>query len=157
MPTSAEPEFFPLAPKPKKQYPSAETDDDILEEIVQSIPPAELEWMRTRDQADRATLQRMAGRQAMTLELPRQRSLNGLIKKANRDAARRGCLPHGSRLIYAGLLHHAREQGWKDGAASHLFKKLYGTWPRNQDRGPPIEPPDTMREWISLLPKKSKK
>ena len=29
----AEPEFFPPAPKPKKQFPSAETDDDILEEI----------------------------------------------------------------------------------------------------------------------------
>ena len=32
--TQAEPEFFPPpAPKPKKQYPSAETDDDILDEI----------------------------------------------------------------------------------------------------------------------------
>ena len=91
----------------------------------------------------------------MTLALPGQRSLNGLIKKANRDAARRGCLHHGPRRIYAGLLHHTRGQRWKDGSASHLFKEIYGMWPRDQDKGPPAEPPAELKAWIALLPKRS--
>ena len=89
----------------------------------------------------------------MTLELPGQRSLNTLIKDADRDAARRGCLPHGPRRIYAGLLHHGREQGRKDGWAYYKFINIFGTKPRPQDRGPPIPPPMELRAWIELLPK----
>ena len=93
----------------------------------------------------------------MTLKLPGQRSLNILIKSVDRDAARQACLRHGAKRIYAGLLHHTRKQGWKDGSASHMFKEIYGTWPRDQDKGPPMEPPPAISEWISLRPKRSKR
>lgn len=93
----------------------------------------------------------------MILKLPGELSVNTLINEAKRDAALQGCLQHGPRRIYSGLLHHARQQGWKDGAAAHLFKEIYGTWPRDEDRGPPIEPPPAVLEWIQLRPKKSPK
>jgi hypothetical protein len=99
----------------------------------------------------------MAGRQAMTLKVPGQRSLDTLIKNAERDAALQGCLHYGPQRIYSGLLHHTRGQGWKDGSASHLFKDIFGMWPRDQDRGPPAEPPAELKDWIALLPKKSKR
>ena len=59
----------------------------------------------------------------MTLVLPGLCSLDGLIKKADRDAALQACLHHSPKRIYCGLLHHTREQGWNDGAASHMFKE----------------------------------
>lgn len=93
----------------------------------------------------------------MTLELPGQRSLNTLIKSADRDAALKGCLHHGPQRIYAGLPHHAREQGWKDGWAHFKFINIFGTRPRPQDKGPPMPPPIELKAWISLLPKKSKR
>jgi hypothetical protein len=92
----------------------------------------------------------------MTLKLPGELSVSGLINEANRDAVRRACLPHGPRLIYGGLLHHARQQGWKDGWAYHKFIEIFGTRPRPQDQGPPIEPSTELKEWISLLPKKNR-
>jgi hypothetical protein len=93
----------------------------------------------------------------MTLRLPGQRSLNMLSKKADRDAALRGCLHHGPRRIYAGLLHHAREQGHKDGLAYYAFIEIFGTRPRPQDQqGPPLPPPPELAAWISLRPKRSK-
>jgi len=95
----------------------------------------------------------VAGRWAMTLKLPGELSVSGLINEADRDAARRGCLPHGPRLIYGGLLHHAREQGWKDGWAHFKFVDIFGAKPRSQDRGPPMPPPMELKAWIALLPK----
>jgi hypothetical protein len=93
----------------------------------------------------------------MTLKLPSEQSTNLLLKKLDRDAALRGCLHHGPRRIYTGLLHHTREQKWKDGSASHMFKEIYGMWPRNQDKGPPMPPPIELRAWIALRPKRSKR
>ena len=45
----------------------------------------------------------------MTLKLPGELSVSGLINEADRDAARRGCLPHGPRLIYGGLFERANQ------------------------------------------------
>src|SRR4029077_4172441 len=80
-------------------------------------------------------------------------SVSGIINEADREAARRGCLPHAPRLIYGGLLHHAREQGWKDGWAHFKFVDIFGAKPRSQDRGPPMPPPMELKAWIALLPK----
>lgn len=91
----------------------------------------------------------------MTLRLPGQRTLRALSKKADRNAALRGCLHHGPRRIYGSLLHHSRGMGWKDGAAAWAFKEIFGVWPRLKD--PPImPPPPELRAWIALRPKRSK-
>jgi hypothetical protein len=92
----------------------------------------------------------------MMLRLPGQRTLNMLSKKADRDAALRGCLRHGPRRIYSGLLHHARSRGWKDGSAYYAFIEIFGAAPRRRDQGPPVPPPLELKAWISLRPKRSK-
>jgi hypothetical protein len=92
----------------------------------------------------------------MTLRLPGERSLNMLAVDIDRDAALRACLHHGPRRIYGGLLHHARQQGWKDGWAYHAFKEIFGAPPRRQDQSPPASPPLELKAWISLRPKRSK-
>lgn len=82
--------------------------------------------------------------------------MNTLHGKADRDAAQQACLRHGPKRIYAGLLWHTRQRKWKDGSASHLFKEIYGTWPRDQDKSPPMPPPIELQAWISMRPKRSK-
>jgi hypothetical protein len=92
----------------------------------------------------------------MILRLPSEQSMNLLLKKADRDAALQACLHHGPQRVYAWLLRHVREQGWKDGAASHMFREIYGAWPRDQDKGSPMPPPIELRAWIALRPKKAR-
>jgi hypothetical protein len=40
----------------------------------------------------------------------------------------------GPAAIYAGLLHYAQTKNYNPGWAAHSFKKIFGTWPRPQDR-----------------------
>jgi hypothetical protein len=87
-------------------------------------------------------------------KLPGQLSANLLCKKMDRDVALQGCLHHDPRRIYGGLLHHAREQKWKDGWAYYRFIEIFGVGPRPRDKGPPAEPPKELEDWISLLPKR---
>lgn len=89
----------------------------------------------------------------MTLRLPGRRSLNRVIKRVDRKVALQACLHHDPRRIYCGLLHIARERGWKDGTAYHAFVEIYGVEPQRLDRGPPMPPPIELKEWISLRPK----
>jgi hypothetical protein len=90
--------------------------------------------------------------------LPGERSLAFLSEKIERDAAWRACLPYGPNVVYRGLVHLVRKRGWKDGAAYHAFKEIYGTEPRAQDRrGEPITPPSELAKWFWLRPKKSKR
>jgi hypothetical protein len=92
----------------------------------------------------------------MTLRYPGEQSLSALINENDRDAALQACLHHAPRRIYAGLLHHARNQGWKDGRAHFKFIDIFGTRPRPQDKGPPMPPPIELKAWISMLPKRNK-
>ena len=91
----------------------------------------------------------------MPLKLPGRRSLNRLIKRVDRDAALQGCLRHGPRRIYGGLLHFARQNGMKDGWAYYAFLEIFGVGPQPQDRGPPEPPPIELNDWIALQPKRS--
>jgi hypothetical protein len=52
---------------------------------------------------------------------PRRRRTNG-----DRDVALLGYLHHGPGHIYGDLLYHAREQGWRDGAAYYAFIEMFG-------------------------------
>jgi hypothetical protein len=63
------------------------------------------------------------------------------------------------REVYGGLFGYTQSRGSPKAAGwtSHMFKEIYGTWPRKQDRGPPTEPPGVILEWISMRPKKSKR
>jgi hypothetical protein len=33
-------------------------------------------------------------------------------------------------MWYSNLLRHSRQKGWKDGWASHKYKKRFGVWPK---------------------------
>jgi hypothetical protein len=93
----------------------------------------------------------------MTRKLPGEQALTMLVNDLDRDIALQACLHHGPRRIYAGLLHHARAQGWKPGWAFHAFKEIFGTGPRLRDQqGPPMPPPLELKAWISMRPKRSK-
>lgn len=63
------------------------------------------------------------------------------------------------RDVYGGLLRHAQSKGSKKAAGwtSHMFKEIYGTWPRPQDKGPPTEPTTELQKWIAMRPKRSKR
>jgi len=87
------------------------------------------------------------------VKLPGIRTTNRMLRHVSRESALRECLRHDRKAIYSGLLHLTRELGWKDRAAWHAFKEVYGVEPRPQDKGPPTTPPDALRTWFSLRPK----
>jgi hypothetical protein len=89
--------------------------------------------------------------------LPGERSLNLLARRLHRQVALQGCLPLGPKSVYAGLLGHARARKYSDGWAYFKFIEIFGSEPRQQDRGPPVPPPPELQAWIALLPKPSKK
>jgi hypothetical protein len=64
--------------------------------------------------------------------------------------------------VYCGLLwhaHHGAHRPWQkpDGWAAHVFRELYGLWPRPQDRGEPMRPSIKLERWIASRPKKGRR
>lgn len=49
--------------------------------------------------------------------------------------------------VYSQLLYVAQQRGWKDGAASHRFKALFGRWPDGLKREPRVPTQKTLN-WI---------
>jgi hypothetical protein len=81
-----------------------------------------------------------------TSEYRRKRRFQRLAHHADVLIALAGISP---RDVYCGLLGHARQRRFKDGWAAHVFKEMFGTWPRPQDKGEPKRPPVALEEWIS--------
>jgi hypothetical protein len=59
----------------------------------------------------------------MTLRLPGQRALRALSKNVM-SLCVATCTT--GRATSGGLLYHAREQGWRDGAAYYAFIEMFG-------------------------------
>ena len=58
----------------------------------------------------------------------------GLVRAARHNDLLGDMLKAGPAATYAGLLHYAQTKNYNPGWAAHSFKKIFGTWPRPQDR-----------------------
>jgi len=57
--------------------------------------------------------------------------------------------PESKRLWYLGLLHHAKQRGWKKGWAAHAHRRKWGTWPGTTWRSmAPVAPGAELRAWL---------
>jgi hypothetical protein len=91
------------------------------------------------------------------MQYPAERRLNQLVRESKRKALATYLRQHGPKAVFAGMLWYALNQHSEkaEGYASHLFRELYGIWPRPCDRGEPDEFPGTeLEEWIALRPKR---
>jgi DNA repair protein RadD len=46
----------------------------------------------------------------------------------------------GRRVVWAQIRGMAIQRGWKPGRDAHLYRSIFGTWPRNMNDAPPISP-----------------
>ena len=84
-----------------------------------------------------------------------ERSANGAVRAARRDELARQLIALGPATAYGGFLGYAQRRGSQkpEGYAAHLFKELYGDWPRQ--RGQALELDGFLiEEWVGLRPKK---
>jgi len=76
----------------------------------------------------------------------------GLVRAARRNELLGELLKIGPADVYAGCLDFAIRSGSQKarGYASHLFREIFGTWPRPQDRSEPKALPDFLIElWVA--------
>lgn len=93
---------------------------------------------------------------------PGERTLNAIDRELRLDAVLTEVRALGRKAVYGQLLWFANmmvaTKGWRPGAEYHMFKEIYGTEPRPQDKCAPIYciggPVET---WIALRPKQPKK
>lgn len=71
--------------------------------------------------------------------LPGERSINAVLRDCERDDLMIRIRREGPRRVYAGLLWYAQLRDFKPGWASFCFKEIFGTWPRPQDKGHPVQ------------------
>ena len=95
----------------------------------------------------------------MTLKYPGEPTLTGLINGNERDDLRSALLRLGPKLVFSGFLWHAQQSGSQKAAgyAAHLFREVYGEWPRSRDRTAAPQRVDAVQAWISKRPKRSKR
>lgn len=78
---------------------------------------------------------------------------NGLVRDARRDELLEELSAAGPQMVYAGLLAYAIGRGSQKagGYAAHLFKEIFGTWPRASDRrdAPQPLPNSLIEEWAA--------
>jgi hypothetical protein len=76
-----------------------------------------------------------------------------LVRNARRDEVLEALSAAGPRAVYCGCLDFAIRSGSQKatGYAAHLFREIFGTWPRPYDRGPPAPLPNFLiDEWVAL-------
>jgi hypothetical protein len=76
----------------------------------------------------------------------------GLVRAAHHNELLGELLRIEPSKIYAGCLHFAIRSGSPKAAgyASHLFREIFGTWPRPQDRAEPKPLPGFLiEEWAA--------
>ena len=76
----------------------------------------------------------------------------GLLRDARRNELLGELLKIGPSRVYAGCLDFTLRSGSKKapGYAAHLFREIFGTWPRPQDRIEPNPLPDFLiEEWVA--------
>jgi hypothetical protein len=76
----------------------------------------------------------------------------GLVRDARRNEVLGELLRIGPSKVYAGCLDFAIRSGSQKAAgyAAHLFREVFGTWPRPQDRIEPEPLPDFLiEEWVA--------
>jgi hypothetical protein len=95
----------------------------------------------------------------MTLKYPGEPTLTGLINSDERDDLRKQLLHLGPKIVFAGCHWHAQQSGSQKAAgyAAHLFREVYGEWPRSRDRTAAPQRVDAVQAWISKRPKRSKR
>lgn len=76
----------------------------------------------------------------------------GLVRDARRNELLGELLKIGPTAVYAGCLDFTIRSGSQKapGYASHLFREIFGTWPRPQDRSEPKALPNLLiDEWAT--------
>ena len=77
---------------------------------------------------------------------------NGLVRDARRQKVLEDLSAAGPRPVYCGCLDFAIRSGSQKAAgyAAHLFREIFGAWPRSCDRGPPAPLPNFLiEEWVA--------
>lgn len=86
---------------------------------------------------------------------------NGLVRAARQRELREELFRLGPATVYAGCLDYAIRCGSSKatGYAAHLFKEIFGEWPRPQDRRvePKALPNFLIEEWAASRQRKSKR
>jgi hypothetical protein len=79
----------------------------------------------------------------------------GLVRDARRNEVLGELLKIGPSAVYAGCLDFAIRSGSPkaSGYAAHLFREVFGTWPRPQDRAEPKAHP-LIEEWATTRKRK---
>lgn len=91
----------------------------------------------------------------MTLRAPGYRNSKKSGHVAWRDLVVRQYSP---QEVYGALLWYADFMKWQPGWAAHCFKEIYGTWPKDNERGDQMVCIGTVIEkWIAQRPKKARK
>ena len=93
----------------------------------------------------------------MTLQYPGERALKALVRHHDQKARLRAVLQLGPRAVYCGLLWIQRRDNLHPKLPLAVFRGLYGTWPRSQDKGEPAPPEPELEEWFVNRPKKSRR
>src|SRR5215472_14980111 len=88
-----------------------------------------------------------------------QAAFNGLVRDAQRNEVVEKLRAAGPRTTYGDCLNFTIRSGSQKatGYAAHLFREIFGTWPRPCDRGPPAPLPNCLiDEWVAGRKRKAR-
>ena len=86
-------------------------------------------------------------------------AFNGLVRDAQRNELIEKLSAAGPRAVYCGCLDFAIRSGSQKAAgyAAHLFREIFGAWPRSCDRGTPAALPNFLiEEWVAGRKRKAR-